>query len=659
MEAMSGNWRSTPSSSEYGTGDSTGTMTLVAHVLRKGYRHRTLRKFAMRGAAPIVIALCPHAAFAQAVPAFRADDAPMNRVVTGQIQPQAEKLIVALAKEGRDYRIDGIPVFNGSDKFLPGKIAIGLVDFIADIPADDPRLPGYLADFRKIAKLTVDDANDSWGIFYYLTAIDRLRERGLLDKAFDRLTLAKLKVRLDWRMFVDTQTYELIDHPNNYYCVAFAIARLRTQLKWEPREGSDRLYTAMVKHYREYSGEYGFADETDGAGRFDRYSVLLAGEIAQRFLQTGEKPPAEVLGWLRKSADVMLQRVNLSGHGFEYGRSLGPYGETSMVEVLTAAAATGVLTKAEMDLAYAYSSSAAQHYVSFWTDARTGSVNLWDDGRRTDAYRGKFRILGENLSLAHQFVYTNDWWNTLGYRDKAPTRDFAKLAAALPKRTVTWFAKGEYDRLLVTWRDRGRVVSLPVINGGVSQHDHNPYFPIPFSPGMLEGVADGDAPLMVPRITLADGSTVMPLAYFRNAKVETQGKRTIVTFEQSELDRMGKSGPEPDRRLRVSTRYEFSPGSIRRLDTYTPVAPIEVSSITMAFGTFSTQPTGTGANVRFGQGAVRSFATSGLDRCEASSAEQDADYHTPVGAMKTKVICTTGPRTVTAPFTIGWDLRYQ
>ncbi len=628
--------------------------------IRRADRFHRVSGFVVCGcAAAIAFVFCPDVATAQVAAPFRGGDTPMNTVVTRQIQPQAEKLLIGLAKEGRAYRIDDVPVFNGSDKFLPGKIAIGLVDFIADIPADDPRLPGYLADFRKIAKLTVDDANDSWGIFYYLTAIDRLRERGLLDKAFDRLTLAKLKVRLDWRMFVDTQTYELIDHPNNYYCVAFAIARLRTQLGWEPREGSDRLYTAMVKHYREYSGEYGFADETDGAGRFDRYSVLLAGEIAQRFLQTGEKPPAEVLGWLRKSADVMLQRVNLSGHGFEYGRSLGPYGETSMVEVLTAAAATGVLTKAEMDLAYAYSSSAAQHYVSFWTDARTGSVNLWDNGRRTDAYRGKFRILGENLSLAHQFVYTNDWWSKLGYRDKAPTRDFAKLAAALPKRTVTWFAKGEYDRLLVTWRDRGRVVSLPIINGGVSQHDHNPYFPIPFSPGMLEGVADGDAPLMVPRITLTDGSTVMPLAYFRNAKVETQGKRTIVTFDQSELDRMGKSGPEPDRRLRVSTRYEFAPGSIRRLDTYTPVAPLEVAGITMAFGTFSTQPAGTGANVRFGEGAVRSFATSGLDRCEASSAEQDTDYHASIGAMRTKVICTAGPRTVTAQFTIGWDLRYQ
>lgn len=614
---------------------------------------------AARPAACVLLLGLVSAAPAPAPTAFRGGTVAMNRVVVEQIQPQAEKLLVGLAKDGRAYRIDGVPVFNGSDKFLPGKIAIGLVDFIADMPDDDPRLPGYLADFRTIAKLTVDDANDSWGIFYYLTAIDRLRARGLLDRAFDRLTLAKLKVRLDWRTFVDTQTYDLIDHPNNYYCVAFAIARLRTQLGWEPREGSDRLYTAMVKHYREYSGDYGFADETDGEGRFDRYSVLLAGEIAQRFLQTGETPPAEVLGWLRRSADVMLQRVNLSGHGFEYGRSLGPYGETSIVEVLTAAAATGILTPAERDLAYAYASSAAQHYVAFWTDPRTGSVNLWDDGRRTDAYRGKFRILGENLSLAHQFVYTNDWWNRLGYRDKAPTPRFDTLAAALPKRTVTWFAKGRYDRALVTWRFGTRVVSLPIINGGESQHDHNPYFPIPFSPGMLEGVADGSVPLLTPRVTLGDGATLMPLAYARNVRVETRGRHTIVTYEQDELDRMGGKGPKADPRLRVSVRYDVSPGVIRRSDIYTPKAPIDVRGVTMAFGTFSTLPSNGPTAFRFGEGAVRSFATQGFDRCTAAEAGGDADYHTPIGAMQTKVACAMDARRIAAPFTLGWEIRYR
>jgi hypothetical protein len=50
----------------------------------------------------------------------------------------------------------------------------------------------------------------------------------------------------------------------------------------------------MLDHYRIYSGEYGFADETDGSGRFDRYSVLLIGEIAQRFIETGMEPTPQV-----------------------------------------------------------------------------------------------------------------------------------------------------------------------------------------------------------------------------------------------------------------------------------------------------------------------------------------------------------------------------
>ena len=65
----------------------------------------------------------------------------------------------------------------------------------------------------------------------------------------------------------------------------------------------------------------------------------------------------------------MLERVNGEGHGFEYGRSIGPYGETSIVEVLTAAAAMGILNDDEMALAYGYASRAAEHYVNFWIDA--------------------------------------------------------------------------------------------------------------------------------------------------------------------------------------------------------------------------------------------------------------------------------------------------
>jgi hypothetical protein len=581
-----------------------------------------------------------------------------NEVMEGHIQPQLERLILQLVKEGRAMHIDGTPVFNGSDKFLPGKIALAFSDLIASLPAGDARIAKYLADFRRVARLTVDDPNDSWGIYYYLSALASLDRGGHLKDALDPLTLAKLRVRLDWRSFVDDR-YALIDHPNNYYCVAFAIARLRHQLRWEDAEGARHLYAAMTSHYREYSGDHGFADETDGEGRFDRYSVLLAGEIAHRFMETGEAPPAEVIDWLRKSVAVMLQRLNPRGEGFEYGRSLGPYSETAIVEVLTAAALLNLLNDEDKVLAYAYASRAAQRYAEFWLDARTGSVNLWDEGRRTDKYRGKFRILGENLSLGHQYAYTNAAWNRMGFRNQPPMRDFAAKLLRLPKQSTTWFSRGKYDRALLTLREGNRVISLPLVNGGASQHMHVPYFPIPFSPGMLDGVADETEPFLLPRFELEDGSVLMPLAYFRDVQITAKGRRTQVRYHQAELDRVGGSAPKPDDRLAVTTTYVFEPGVITRTDVYTAMQPLNLRNVTMAFGSHSGSPVTRDLATRFGDGLVREFNVAGMDSCSSASALDDTRYHTPQGALRTKVNCQRQAFTLREPVTIRWELRYR
>lgn len=585
--------------------------------------------------------------------------APYETTLRERIRPGVERLLDQLAREGRGMAIDGVPVFNGDDKFLPGKIALGLMDSIEGLPADDPKVARRIADFRRISKLTVDDPNDSWGIYYYLSALSALQARGKLTEAVDPLTLAKLKVRLDWRTFVDTSTFELIEHPNNYYCVAFAIARLRHQLGWEDAAGSERLLAAMLAHYRKYSGPYGFADETAGEGRFDRYSVLLAGEIAQRFLETGGEPPAEVKGWLRKSADVMLMRVNAEGRGFEYGRSLGPYSETSIIEVLTAAANLNLLTPAERDLAYAYASRAAQRYADVWLDPKTGSVNLWDDGRRTDAYRGKFRILGENLSLAHQYAYTAAAWRRMGYGEKAPPADWARGIDKLPTRAVTWFARGEHDRVLVTVRDRGRVIGLPLVNGGAGQHMNSPYAPIPYSPGMLEGVADGVLPLLVPHFTLADGSVLAPLAYIKDVRITEGARRTGVAYRLAAMDRLGARAPQPDARMTAQTRYEFAPGKITRTDTYAPSGSLAVSDITLQFAAFDGTPTRTREGFRYAGRGVRSFAAKGFERCDAKPTDGDPAFRAPEQAMRSVVTCRIGAKTLSAPFELSWTLTYD
>ncbi len=610
-------------------------------------------------AAALVVAtpVLAQAGAAQRGPIYAGAVAPMNQTVERRLLPQTAVLLHKLLAEKRDMTLDGVKVFEADDKFLPGKIAIGLAYLIVDTPRSDPKFAEYLAAYRQITDMTVDDANDTWGIYYYCQALLMLQEAGLLDKAVSPQALEKLKAKLDWRRFVRTDDLTLINLPNNYYGVAFSVARLRYRLGWENASASEALLGKTLDHYRKYSGEYGFADETDGEGRFDRYSVLLIGEISHRLIEAGMPATPEVRQWLRRSVDLMLPRLNLRGEGFEYGRSIGTYGETAFLEVLTAAAKLDVLTPEEKTMGYAFSSRVAARYMDFWFDPKMGSVNLWDHGRRTDAYRGKHRILGENLSLGRQYIYTSAIWNELGFKDKAPDPGYAAWLDKLPKRTVTWFARGQNDRLVVTIRDRGRVIGLPIINGGDGQHQNTPYYPVPFSPGMLQGVADATFPQLLPRITLADGAQLAPLAYAAHVKVAEQGARTTVTYDQDQLDRLGGKAPVADDRFSVRTTYVLEPGRIRRTDVFTPKPGVAVKAVDLAFASFSGKATTKGGVTTFGTGDVTGFKVEGLSCATRALADEKA-YRAPTGAMTALTSCT-GAVGASGPITISWAVSYK
>jgi hypothetical protein len=363
---------------------------------------------------------------------------------------------------------------------------------------------------------------------------------------------------------------------------------------------------------------------------------------------------------LRKSVDLMLPRFNLRGEGFEYGRSIGAYGETCFLEVMTAAAKLGVLSPHETAMAYAFSSRIAARAADFWYDPQMQSVNLWKHGRRPDDYRAEYRILGENLSLARQYIYTDAIWNGLGFKDRRPDPGYAAWLRTLPERTTTWFAKGRHDRLLVTLRDGDHVIGLPVINGGAGEHATSPYFPVPFSPGMLSGVADGTAPNLVPRLTLADGAVLAPLAYFMDAAVDGDGVRTDVRWRQSELDRIGAAAPLPDARLTVETRYSFAPGRISRTDIYRPAAgAVGLKSVVMEFGAYSSGASVRGLGVRFANGDVTTFTVKGFDRCSSAPFAVPRDGETPVGPLASRIVCELGPTQLARPLVLGWTLTYR
>jgi hypothetical protein len=580
----------------------------------------------------------------------------MNAVIETRVSPQMDDLLTRLITEGREMRLDGVKVFEAKDKFLPGKIAIGLAHAALDAPEDDPRRARFLAGFRRLSELTIEDVNDTWGIYYYISALHQLDEAGLLDEAVSPEILTRLRQRLDWRTFVRTDTLTLVDLPNNYFGVAFSIARLRYLLGWEDASASEALLAKTLDHYREYSGKYGFADETAGEGRFDRYSVLLIGEIAQRFIETGVEPPQEVRDWLRGSVDLLLPRFNLRGEGFEYGRSIGAYGETAFLEVLTAAAALDLLTDEEKRMAYAFSSRIAARYADFWLDAGTGSVNLWDHGRKTDAYRGKHRILGENLSLSHQLFYTNAIWNRLGLRDQVPDAGFEDWLERLPRSSTAWFSRGETNRLLVTYRDGDRLIGLPLINGAAGQHMNSPYFPIPFSPGVLAGSPDETYPQLLPRITLSDGSVLQPLAWFTEVDVQTEGDVTRIRYTSPALDRMGGDAPVRDDRVSAHTTYILEPGRVTRRDEVSTRDGAMIESIDMEFANFSRVPEVRDGEILFAAGEVSAFEFSGM-ACTAAPPPDDGVYQVPVGPFSNLVRCRAPVAGQT--WSGGWTIEFR
>ena len=585
---------------------------------------------------------------------------PMNRIVQDNAYTQLDFFFKKLVAEKEGMVLDGASPFKSGDKFLPGKVAAGLGHVLLNTAKDDPSLAQKLKDYRAIADMTVGMDNHTWGIYYYIGTLVKLKEAGLLERAVSPATLEKLRKQLDWRTFVTPQ-WDLISLPTNYYGVAFSIARLRMLMGWEDDSAGKVLLEKMLTHYKKYSGKYGFSDETDGEGRFDRYSILLIAEICERFLETGLQPTDELKGLLRKAADIALNVANTAGDGFSFGRSLGPYGETALVEILSVSAYLDVLTPAEKQYAYAFSSRVAARYMDFWYDPSMHSLDMWGKGRRTDTYRGKHRILGENFSLLHQLIYTNDTWNKAGFKDVQPKADLqAWLDKNRPQFSTTTFAQGEYDRALAIFRDGKHVVSLNMINGGISQHDNSPYYPLPFAPGIVSGVADsgGAHPQLLPKFTMADGTQLIGAAWIKDIKTGKDGQRYTVTYRQDELDRLGKRSPVKDGRIKLQTAYTLEHGMMTRTDVYTPVGTQEVDKVTLEFASFSDQATLNGNTVTFRQGDVKEYSVSGLQQCQAAPTNGDKNFMAPYGPMKTLVTCSTGKLTMKEPLTIKWTIKY-
>lgn len=484
------------------------------------------------------------------------------------LKERMRQLFWRIAEAKEQISIDGVPGFSERAQFVNGKV-INFCSYIAlEVLEDTEERSTALDALRDVIRFASELKMETWGILNTLKGLYRLARYGLLDSVVDSDMLEQMKQTLDWRTFVDEHAhFQLIHKPANYYGVAFGIARYRELLGWEPVKYSEILLSRLMEHISRYSGSYGYMDETAGQGRFDRYSLLIPAEITGLVLSIGWEEPELIRSMLSHSAHLVLQFANTQGTGFAYGRSIGAYGDTAVLQILsTAAAMGGILTERETSIAYGYCCRILKRMNDFWYDEDMKSFNLWEKGRRTDGYRNKNRILGENISLFMQMNGAIRQWLRCGYTWNQEPEVWEDMLSDLPPCSVTMFADQPLPRGLIVVRDGGTVWQLPVISGGNEYADRDPYLPVPRSSLTLEAVPDVVHSAWLPQLELKDGSRLIPAAYIDSMQIDTTENETRVTLHQQGFIVVGQRVLTHVPGVEAHTVYSFQRGRVIRED---------------------------------------------------------------------------------------------
>ncbi len=596
----------------------------------------------------------------------------MKHIIEQKLKPIMISLFQRIKEGGLTLAMDGVPAYNPKAQFVAGKVinqsCFTALEFVRTEESID-----ILSD---IIQMMSTMEMETWGILHSITGLYRLHQQHLLEKVVDPQTLERLKKALDWRTFINEDDhYALISKPTNYYGVAFGIARYRELLGWEPEKHSTHLLDRLIEHIDQYSGEFCYMDETPGDGRFDRYSLLVPSELASMLLTTGIEVPVKIRVMLRNSCRMFLQMANEDGSGFPYGRSIGAYGDTAILEVFSVAAKLGgILTDDEMEIAYGYCTRIVNTMVDFWYDQEMDSINMWDKGRRTDDYRNKNRILGENLSLNMQVINAYEHWKAAGFEDRQICPDYAQRIAALPAYTYVPFAEGEYKRGAAIVRDGNRIWTLPLINGAHKYYDKDAYLHIPYQNMVLMGVPECNHGQLIPQLIMENGDIYMPLVYTTEITPVTGQGCMVITCEYDGLCRMGNGimmnqalqmkpvaskGPEKVPDTNAVVTYGFEKNAIHRKDKLIVNNGNRVIEARLVLLTYSEEPQVNGCSVTFGQGSITGMTAAGFDTCEVYSATSDGNYDTPRGRLAYEVVWSRKKALQANEFQFSWTITYQ
>ncbi|MBP5980594.1 MAG: tetratricopeptide repeat protein [Halomonas sp.] len=491
------------------------------------------------------------------------NDLSSNISYTSKLMSIINYFAFKIINEGENLTIDNVEVFKEQDPFLQGKIALGLAYWVIEFSPGSRETRKRCFYFKRVMKKFNFVKIESWGIAFYLKALKLLSENELLFECFDYQDLVNLQFKLDWRNFVDENNYKLIDKANNFYGVAYSIAFARYELGWESAKHSQILLELELNHYDKYSSDSGFADETNGYGRYDRYSFLLIAEIAYRFYESSMPLTKKMKSYLKASASFVLYNVNDDGDGFQWGRSIGAYGDSAYLEILTAAYIHNLLNEDEKLVACYFIKKITYKFLYFWFQSDRMSINIWTDGRSTDAYRGKHRILGENFSLLHQHLYCQKIWERYEFynNDNLLYKKFNGWCKNRENSLIIKFKKNDCNYSFISYFSNKVNTILPLINGE-RYHNQMAYQAIPFTKSWFSVVPDLRTHVLSPILQAESNVQYIPHPCYENIFFDKKESSLLVSFENKGFTQFFCKIPDKELSSHLKTSYTFGSGFI-------------------------------------------------------------------------------------------------
>ncbi|WP_125608125.1 hypothetical protein [Lapidilactobacillus bayanensis] len=561
-------------------------------------------------------------------------DIVFRNFIQEQALPSFEEICELVSSQQDNLVVDGVKAFNPKSQFVEGKV-INAFSYLIISKKDTLEISDLCAQLKKTFHFVAGRNFETWGILNCLTGMYRLQKNHLLENSIFPADLEALKRKLDWHQFIDENDhFRLIGKPTNYYGVAFGISRYLELLGWSNKQYSDIFFDLLMRHINTYSGDNMVMDETEGQGRFDRYSLLIPAEISNLLVETKRPVPDILMKMLSRSAEVCLMIANNGGNGIAYGRSIGAYGDTAVLEILSIANRLGLLNNDNKQLGFEFSKRIIKKYQTFWFDRQTKQVNMWDKGRQTDGYRNKNRILGETLSLQLQILHSieNFEMNPLEIERK---KSFSDLLHALPKYKEYIFDKQDGVKKLIIVRQNDRVYMVPFINGGAKYFKTSPYLPMPMSTELIEFTPDRLSGYLIPLLTI-EGKEFMPISDFSSVTLVKGTTQSRIQFRLSKLCSLEEDNPTYRENIQYNGSYSFIGNSLAISGQVKLCDNTRIDKVRIEVPLFDSVSRIENGRVMYSGKNINNIGFTGFDEIKLSSNLQN--YKTPHGAHHSLVV---------------------